>query len=131
MDRFIASPVALGPQLARMDVAQQQEGIAEISDPDLHLRNKIMAILFTAPGERVMRPSFGAGLNRSVFESLSPLARPALEYRIRESLNRDIGSEATLEDVDVTFDGAEGAVLIAIDYMRRSDRTQSRLEIVL
>jgi phage baseplate assembly protein W len=131
MDRYIAYPVALGPRLARMDVVQQREGVAETRDPDEHLRNKIMAILFTAPGERVMRPSFGAGLNRSIFENLSPLARPALEYRIRESLNRDLGPEAILEDVEVTFDAPGGSILIAIDYMRRADRVQNRLEIVL
>lgn len=130
-DRFIAAPVALGPQLARMDVARQREGIAETTDPDQHLRDKIIAILFTAPGERVMRPSFGAGLNRSVFENLSPLARPALEYRIRDSLNRDLGPDAILEDVDVTFDAPGGALMIAIDYMRRADRVQNRLEIML
>ncbi len=130
-ERFISYPFALGPRLARIDVAQQREGVAETSDADVHLRDKIMAILFTAPGERVMRPSFGAGLNRSIFENLSPLARPALEYRIRESLNRDLGPEAILEDVDVTFDGPGGAIMIAIDYMRRTDRVQNRLEIVL
>ena len=131
MGRFIAYPFALGPRLARMDVAQQREGVAEISDADAHLRSKIIAILFTAPGERVMRPAFGAGLNRSIFDNLSPLARPALEYRIRESLNRDLGPEAVLEDVDITFDAPGGAIMIAIDYMRRDDRSQSRLEIVL
>ncbi len=130
-DRFISYPFALGPRLARMDVAQQREGVAETSDADEHLRSKIMSILFTAPGERVMRPNFGAGLSRSVFENLSPLARPALEYRIRESLGRDLGPEAVLEDVEVVFDGPQGAILIAIDYMRRKDRAQNRLEIVL
>jgi phage baseplate assembly protein W len=114
-----------------MDVTQQREGVAETSDADAHLRSKIIAILFTAPGERVMRPSFGAGLSRSVFENLTALARPALEYRIRDSLNRDLGPEAILEDVEVTFDGPGGALLIAVDYLRRADSTQNRLEIVL
>lgn len=130
-DRFIAYPFALGPQLARLDVRPQREGAAETDDADQHLRNKIMAILFTAPGERVMRPRFGAGLSRSVFENLSPLARSAIEYRIRESLGRDLGPEAILEDVEVEFDAPQGAILITIDYMRRENRAQSRLEIVL
>lgn len=130
-ERFIAVPVALGPRLARADVRPQREGVAETQDADQHLRDKIMAILFTAPGERVMRPRFGAGLSRSVFENLSALARSAVEYRIRDSLGRDLGPEAILEDVEVVFDGPEGAMLIAIDYMRRQDRSQNRLEIVL
>ena len=130
-ERFIAYPFALGPRLARIDVRPQREGVAEIEDADQHLRDKIMAILFTAPGERVMRPRFGAGLTRTVFENLSPLARSAIEYRIRDSLGRDLGPEAILEDLEVELDGPEGAILIRIDYMRREDRSQSRLEILL
>jgi len=130
-ERFIAYPFALGPRLARIDVRPQREGVAEIEDADQHLRDKIMAILFTAPGERVMRPRFGAGLTRTVFENLSPLARSAIEYRIRDSLGRDLGPEAILVVLEVELDGPEGAILIRIDYMRREDRSQSRLEILL
>lgn len=78
-----------------------------------------------------MNPRFGAGLSRSVFENLSPLARSALAFRIRESLDRDIGPEMILEDVEVAFDPPEGSILITIDYMRRSDRQPERLELVL
>jgi len=33
--------------------------------------------------------------------------------------------------VEVEFDAPQGAILITIDYMRRENRAQSRLEIVL
>lgn len=130
-DRYISYPFALGPALARPGVRPQREGVAETTELDQHLRDKILAVLFTAPGERVMNPRFGAGLNRSVFENLSPLSRSAVEFRIRESLGRDIGPEMILEDVEVTFDGPGGAILINIDYMRRRDRKPERLELVL
>ena len=39
-------------------------GVAVTNDPDRHLKDKILAVLFTAPGERVNNPRFGAGLNR-------------------------------------------------------------------
>lgn len=129
--RFIAYPFALGPRLAHRDVRPQREGVAESADVEQHVRDKIMAILFTAPGERVMRPRFGAGLSRTIFENLSPLARSAIEYRIRDSLGRDLGSDAILEDVSVAFDGAQGATLITIDYQLGVERSQSRLEIVV
>jgi phage baseplate assembly protein W len=35
---------------------------------DQHLRNLIEQVLFTSPGERVMRPDFGSGLLALVFE---------------------------------------------------------------
>ena len=40
---------------------------AATSDDD-HIRDLIEQVLFTSPGERVMRPDFGAGLLALVFE---------------------------------------------------------------
>src|SRR3954452_18477792 len=37
------------------------------ADTQTHLRDLIESVLFTSPGERVMRPTFGCGLQRLVF----------------------------------------------------------------
>ena len=42
---------------------------------DDHIRDLIEQVLFTAPGERVMRPDFGSGLLALVFEPNSSDAR--------------------------------------------------------
>jgi phage baseplate assembly protein W len=109
----------------------RREGLAETLDTDQHVHDLIIAALFTMPGERVNRPRFGAGLNRTIFENMSPLARSAIEYRIRESLSRDLGDQLVLEDVLVEFDTAGGAITVLIDYLRRVDRSPNRLEIVI
>ena len=41
-----------------------------------HIRDLIEQVLFTSPGERVMRPDFGAGLLALVFEPNSRRAGP-------------------------------------------------------
>ena len=56
--------------------------IAVTQDPDRHLRDKILAVLFTAPQERVNAPRFGVGLDRTVFEGLDELSI-AIAYRRR------------------------------------------------
>ena len=43
---------------------------AEVDD-DRHVRDLIKQLLFTAPGERVNRPTFGCGLAHLVLEPLS------------------------------------------------------------
>ncbi len=128
--RFIAEPFAAGPTLARAGTAPRREGIAETSDMEQHIHAKILAVLFTRPGERVMRPRFGAGLDAQVFENISPLVVSALEFRIRESLESTFADEARLDDVTVTPADAEGAILITVDYALRTDRIPRRLEIV-
>ncbi len=43
-------------------------GRTATTDRDDHIRDLIQQVLFTSPGERVMRPDFGAGLLQLVFE---------------------------------------------------------------
>jgi phage baseplate assembly protein W len=128
--RFIASPFGAGPPLARAGAAPRREGIDEVTDPERHVHDRIMAVLFTRPGERLMRPRFGVGLDAQVFESISPLALSAIEYRIRESLAASFVDELLLEDVTVEPGDSPGTILIGIDYALRRDRLPRRLEVV-
>ena len=104
--------------------------MAETTDIERHIHDKILAVLFTRPGERVMRPRFGAGLERQVFEAISPLALSAVEFRIRDSLERGFEDEILLEDVRVRSGDDEGTILIAIDYALRTDRLPRTLEVL-
>ncbi|HWN70330.1 MAG TPA: GPW/gp25 family protein [Haliangium sp.] len=119
-DRFIASPFRKGAQ----------GGIAVTEDVDRHLRDKVMAILFTAPGERVNRPSFGAGINRAVFENIDELTAGALEFRISQALRRDLEDEAIVDIVRLEWDD-NGEVTVHLAFRRQSDRQTRTLEIVL
>lgn len=60
-----------------------------------HIREQVMQVLFTSPGERVFRPEFGFGARRHVFE---PNAAPLWEL----ARNRLFGSlaEALAGEVD-------------------------------
>jgi phage baseplate assembly protein W len=105
--------------------------IAMTQDPDRHLRDKVLAVLFTAPQERVNAPRFGVGLDRTVFEGLDELTVSAVEFRIAEGLRRDLGAEAIVDAIDVEVDPEGGRLLISIAYRRRSDRRPQTLEVVL
>jgi len=105
--------------------------IAVTGDADRHLRDKILAVLFTAPGERVNAPRFGVGLDRTVFEGLDELTISAVEFRIAEGMRRELGGEALIDRVAVEADPEGGQLLISIDYRRRTDRSPRNLEIVL
>jgi phage baseplate assembly protein W len=50
------------------------------------VREAIQIVLGTNPGERVMRPDFGAGLNAFVFEPVNPATLARIEARVRDSL---------------------------------------------
>ncbi|GAA1552971.1 GPW/gp25 family protein [Kribbella sancticallisti] len=109
----------------------ERGAIAIIDDADRHLRDKVLAVLFTAPGERVNNPRFGVGLNRTVFEQLDDLTAAAVEFRIAEGLRRELGAEAEVGAVDTQIGPAEGELLVVISYTRRVDRAARTLEIAL
>jgi len=55
-------------------------------DPVAWARNHILALLLTNPGERVMRPSYGVGIGRILFENDTPLLEQQLITTINTSL---------------------------------------------
>ena len=109
----------------------QRGGVALTDEPERHLTDKVMAVLFTAPGERVNQPDFGVGLERVVFETLDPLTLSALEFRISQGLRRDLGDEVVFEGVDIEQQPERGELLLEIHYRRRGERVPRILEIEL
>ena len=105
--------------------------IAVTGDADRHLRDKVLAVLFTGPGERVNAPRFGVGLDRTVFEGLDELTIAAVEFRIAEGLRRDLGDEALIDGIRVEADPPAGQLRIAIELRRRTDRRPRTLELGL
>jgi phage baseplate assembly protein W len=59
------------------------------------------AVLLTEPGERIGRPSFGAGLRRFLFQPASLGTRTLIRLAIEEAFARDLPRLA-LEEVEVT-----------------------------
>jgi len=129
-NRYLIQPLRYGAEKPESG-GRLHNGVGVTEDADRHLRDKILAVLFTAPGERVNRPQFGVGLNRFVFEGLDDLALAALEYRVSEGLRRDIGDEILLDALDISSAPEAGELRLSIRYRRREDRIPRNLEIDL
>lgn len=129
-DRFLIQPLRYGAE--KSDTANGvHNSLGVTEDADRHLREKILAVLFTFPGERVNRPQFGVGLDRYVFESLDELTLAAFEFRVTEGLRRDIGDELIIEAIDIGSSPADGELRLTVRYQRRSDRVPRQIEIEL
>jgi phage baseplate assembly protein W len=104
-------------------------GLAEIEDIDQHIKDKIMQVLFTIPGERVNLPEFGCRLRDLVFEGNNEILRSAVTFNISRSLTRWMGEEVKIEGVRVDSDEEDGILYIQIFYHRLDDRIPNRLEV--
>jgi uncharacterized protein len=90
---------------------------------DEDVRQSVRLVLGTDPGERVMRPDFGAGLRALVFEPLTATTQALVKHRVEEALVR---WEPRIDVVEVGVrlrTGAEAAVLVEVDYRVRSTNT--------
>lgn len=94
---------------------------AGVDDPT-HLRDLIAQVLFTAPGERVMRPDFGSGLLALTFEPNGAELAAATQYLVEGALRQWLAQLITVDAVSVTGDG--GALQVTVDYI--VNRTQQR-----
>jgi phage baseplate assembly protein W len=94
---------------------------ATTGDAD-HLRDLIEQVLFTAPGERVMRPDFGSGLLALVFEPGGPELVATTQHLVQGALQQELGSLIAVDSVEVTQD--EGTLTVSVSYVALS--TQQR-----
>lgn len=72
-----------------------------------HVHDMVEQLLFTSPGERVMRPDFGAGLGRLVFEPNSVELASALQFSLSAALQKWLGDVIVVNQVEVVADDAE------------------------
>jgi uncharacterized protein len=96
---------------------------ATTSDAD-HVRDMIELVLFTQPGERVMRPDFGCGLLRFVFAPNGPELAAALQLTVRAALTQFLGDRIDVSDLRIEAIDAELRVTLAY-ALRSTGETRS------
>ena len=86
---------------------------AETGD-DNHIRDMIEQVLFTSPGERVNRPSFGSGLQQLVFEPNSSELASTLRFLVQSALQQWLGNLIRVDGVEVSNEDA--ALMVKVIY---------------
>jgi uncharacterized protein len=97
-------------------------GRTAVAGADDHLRDLIEQVLFTSPGERVMRPDFGSGLLGLVFEPDGPEIVATTQHLVQGSLQQELGHLIAVESVEVALD--DGTLAVGVSYVAL--RTQQR-----
>jgi phage baseplate assembly protein W len=105
-------------------------GTPNTTTPEDHLRDLILQVLFTIPGERVNLPEFGAGVQRLLFEPNADALRSSAQFLIQTNLQRWLGDRINVEQVSVTSEpGLENIVTIEIAYAVKATSERRRIEV--
>ena len=98
-------------------------GRSGAAEADEHIRDLIEQVLFTAPGERVNRPTFGSGLLQLVFAPNSDVLATATQIAVQGALQQWLGELILVEAVQVSSEDA--SLVVQVQYVvRRSQQRQ-------
>jgi hypothetical protein len=111
----------LGRGLA-FPVAVDNMGAVTLAEYEEDIRQAIRIILDTDPGERVMRPDFGAGLRALLFEPINTHTLALARHRVEQAL---ILWEPRIDSITVKVDAHPelGILNISIRYRVRTTNT--------
>jgi phage baseplate assembly protein W len=84
-----------------------------------HIRDLIEQVLFTTPGERVMRPDFGAGLLALVFEPNSTTLAATTQFLVQSGLQRHLSALIAVDSVSV--ENIDAALQVTVRYIVLAD----------
>lgn len=92
----------------RSNVVQSQEQ---------HVKEELLQILLTDPGERFFLPSLGGGVKRLLFEGVTENTFALTKSTIADAISKWLGHRVIVEDlrVDATQEGTNG-IEIGISY---------------
>lgn len=108
------------------------EGAGQLAlerDYDEHVRQLIMQVLLTAPGERINRPEFGCGVKRLVFAPGGEVAATLAQTTIYQALETWLASVIKVKEVSVK--AADETLNIRIGYVVIARGTQHYLNLTV
>lgn len=101
-----------------------ESGRSSTCDREAHLRDLIELTLFTAPGERIDRPDFGAGALELVFGAAGTSVTNATIALVEGSLQQSLRDH--IEVLDVTADLEESTFVVRVTCIDRESSATHR-----
>jgi uncharacterized protein len=96
------------------------------SGDDRHIRDLLEQLLFTTPGERVNRPTFGSGLLQLVFAPNSPELAAATQLMIQGALQQWLGELIQVQALEVRSDDSK--LFVTVRYIVRKTQERRRVD---
>lgn len=88
----------------------------------------IEQVLFTMPGERVMYPEFGSGLERLIFEEASLEIAAATQTLVAAQLHRWLGDVISIHDVNIRIEDSRLSVDVVFELLETREILQEHFE---
>ena len=101
------------------------------TDYEEYITQLIRQVLLTSPGERVHRPTFGAGLRRMVFAPNGLAAASLAETTVFQALNTWLGQLIKVDDVTASAVDSTLNVEVVYTLIARGEQRFLNVEVTL
>ncbi|HTN47553.1 MAG TPA: GPW/gp25 family protein [Flavipsychrobacter sp.] len=101
-------------------------GRTSLARDEKHIIDMIEQVLFTSPGERVNRPTFGSGLMQLVFQPNSDELATTTQFLVQGALQQWLGELIEVNDVQVQ--NLNSTLYVKVDFVIRSTQEQKQAE---
>lgn len=98
------------------------------ANPDDQIHQMIEQLLFTLPGERVNRPTFGTGLMQLVFAPNGDELAAATQFLVQGALQQWLGDVILVEGIAVESEDATLRVTVQYVVRRNQERQVTQFE---
>ncbi len=116
----------LGSGLKFPFAIDDQHKVAMVSSED-DIKEAIKIILKTSPGERVMRPDFGCGINNYTFSIMNSANIVQIQNEIERALTL-YEPRIVVENVEAAVqESSDGVLHISIEYIVKSSNARHNL----
>jgi Phage baseplate assembly protein W len=105
-----------------------RNGRSAQTDMDDHIRDMIEQVLFTNPGERVNRPTFGCGLLQMVFGPNSPELATATQFIVQSSLQQWLAELVQVNEVNVQSEDSTLRVNVVYTVRQTQQKQQAQFQ---
>lgn len=109
----------------------EPRGVVEMVSEDDSVRQSVLLLLTTRPGERLMRPSYGCDLGSLVFSPNDDTTATIAVHHVRRALER-WEPRVDIIKLDAGRDANNPAVLvITLEYQVRTTRSRDEIQLTL
>jgi len=98
------------------------QGGTASTDYESHIRDLIEQVIFTSPGERVNRPTFGSGLLQLLFAPNSDELAGTTQFLVQSSLQEWLGHLIQVSAVEIQ--SVDERLNVTVNYLIRSTQQQ-------
>lgn len=100
------------------------DGRGRVAEAELdpHIRQLIEQVLFTGPGERVNRPTFGSEIQQLLFAPNSAELAATAQFMVQGALEQWLAEVIRVESVEVESEDSRVTILVQYVIRRSQDR---------